>query len=196
MKQNLVIEQGATFLKVLRWESTNLMFVPVASITQAAPPTVVTTIPHGLPDGWRVAFVSCIGMEQINAHSPVRDSDYQTVHVVSSDTIILPDLDTADFDQYAGGGYLRFYTPTSLAGCDGRMSIKDRIQGTELLALNVSNGRVLFDDVLKTITLTIAASDTAAIQWLQGVYDFEAVSGAIVTRLLQGSVRVSQEVTT
>lgn len=196
MKQNLVIRQGATFLQTLRWESEDVQFIPIATITVAAPATVTTSQAHGIPDDWRVAFVSCDGMEQVNAKVPPRESDYRTVKVISPTTLIIPDLDTADFDAYTGGGYLQFYTPQSLLGSDARMSIKDRIRGSELLSLTVTNGRILLDDVLKTITLVISALDTAAIQWTQGVYDLELVSGAVVTRLLEGTVKVSREVTT
>lgn len=195
MKQNIVIQQGSTFLQVLRWESSDVQYLPIVAITQAAPAVVTTSSPHGLPDGWRAAFVSCDGMEQVNANVPPRDSDFRSFKVLNATTLLFPTLDTADFDPYTGGGYLQFYLPQSLAGNDARMSIRDRIRGSELLALTVSNGRILLDDVLKTITLNISATDTAAIDWTQGVYDLELVGGVIVTRLLEGSVKVSREVT-
>lgn len=67
----------------------------------------------------------------------------------------------------------------------------------ELLRLDTTNARIAIDTVNYTITLTIAATDTAAIPWLQGVYDLEMVSaGGVVTALLSGNISVSQEVTT
>jgi hypothetical protein len=47
-----------------------------------------------------------------------------------------------------------------------------------------------------TITLTISATDTAALTSGRGVYDLELVSGSgIVTRLLQGVATISRNVT-
>jgi hypothetical protein len=199
MKQNIVIKQGSTFTMPLRWETTDPVFVPVASISQTAPTVVVTSQPHGMPDGWRAAFVSCNGMEQINAHTPVRTSDFRNMRALTPASLSIPALDTADFDAYTGGGFLQYYTPQPLAGYDARMSIRDRIRGSELLLLTVANGRIAIDDVLKTITLTIGADITAAISWLRAVYDLEmvktAISGEVVTRLLEGSISVSREVT-
>jgi len=199
MKLNLVIKQGSTFSLPLRWETPEIVFVPIGSISQDAPATVVTTEPHNMPDGWRAAFVSCDGMEQVNAHTPVRDSDFRPMRVVTPTTLSVPALDTADYDAYTGGGFLQYYLPQPLAGYNARMSIRDRIRGSELIGLSVANGRILIDDVLKTITLLINATDTAAFSWLRGVYDLELVYGVapteVVTRLLNGSVTVSREVT-
>ena len=47
-----------------------------------------------------------------------------------------------------------------------------------------------------TITLTISATDTAALSAPQnGVYDLELVSGSTVTRLVQGTFLVTPEAT-
>jgi hypothetical protein len=199
MKLNISINQGSTFSLPVRWETNELVYVPILSISQDAPAVVVTTEPHNMPDGWRAAFVSCDGMEQVNAHTPARDSDYRAMRVLTPTSVSVPAFDTADYDAYTGGGFLQYYLPQPLAGYDARMSIRDRIRGSELLGLSVANGRILLDDVLKTITLLIAAADTAAITWLRGVYDLELVYGTVptevVTRLLNGSVTVSREVT-
>lgn len=67
----------------------------------------------------------------------------------------------------------------------------------ELLRLDTVNARITIDTVNYTITLTINATDTAAITWQQGVYDLEMVSaGGVVTALLSGNILISQEVTT
>jgi hypothetical protein len=50
--------------------------------------------------------------------------------------------------------------------------------------------------VAGTITLLIPAADTATFTWWVGVYDLKLTSSSgVVTRLLEGSVAVSPEVT-
>jgi hypothetical protein len=45
------------------------------------------------------------------------------------------------------------------------------------------------------ITLTLSATVTAAITFTSGFWDCEILTGAVVVRLLEGSVEISQEVT-
>jgi hypothetical protein len=65
-----------------------------------------------------------------------------------------------------------------------------------LVELTTENSRIALGGTAGTITLTIAAADTAALTSGRGVYDLELVSGAgIVTRLLQGVATISRNVT-
>jgi hypothetical protein len=55
---------------------------------------------------------------------------------------------------------------------------------------------IALDDTVKTILLTISATDTAALTFLAGVYDLELVSGSgVVTQILKGNITVDTEVT-
>lgn len=83
----------------------------------------------------------------------------------------------------------------NLTGYTARMQIRNRIGGDTIASLTTENGKISLGGSAGTITLTIAAADTAAITE-GGVYDLELVSGGgIVTRLLEGSVTLSKEVT-
>ena len=194
---DLIIQQGKTFDKALRWESTPIVYKPITGIAKQAPASI-TCATHGVPDGWRVAIVSVKGMTQINSQSnPPKEKDYTRATVVDTNTIELNTVNAADYKAYTSGGYVQYNTPTDMASYTARMSIKDKIGGTELLPLTTVNGRILLDNAAKTITLTISAADTAAIIWRKGVYDLEMVSPSdVVTKLLSGSVTVEQEVTT
>lgn len=194
---DLVIQQGKTFNKVLRWESPPIIYKPITAIVQQAPVSI-TCPSHEIPDGWRVTVVSVRGMTQINApNNPPKDKDYVKATVVDANTIELNTVNAADYKAYTSGGYVQFNTPTDMNGYTARMSIKDKIGGTVLLSLTTENGRISLDNAAKTITLTITAADTAAITWKKGVYDLELVSTSdVVTKLLSGSVSVEQEVTT
>lgn len=85
----------------------------------------------------------------------------------------------------------------NLTGYTARMQVRPAADSTgTLLTLTTENGRIALGGAAGTITLTVAASDTAALTAGTGVYDIELVSGGgVVTRLLQGSVTISREVT-
>lgn len=200
-KYDLVIQQGRTFSKVVRWETPPLLYKAITAISKAGP-VQITSVGHGVPDGWRVAIASAKGMTQINTkNSPPKLSDYQQATSVSADVVSLNEVNSSDYDTYTSGGYIVMNTPVTLTGFTARMSIKDKIGGTELLRLDTTlvapQPRIVVDNATKTITLTISAVDTAAITtWVKGVYDLEMVStGGVVTAILYGNVTVSKEVT-
>lgn len=191
------IAKGKTFARVLRWESAPIVYKPISNITQTAP-AVVTATGHGIPNGWRVAITCVKGMTQINAATePPKDKDYHTATVLTADTVEFNDINAACFKPYVSGGYLQYNTPVDLAGYSARMSIKDKVGGTELFRLDTTNTRILLDNTAKTITLTISATDTAALTFKKGVFDLEMESaGGVVTLLLSGDIVVADEVTT
>lgn len=194
---DLAICKGATFSKVLRWESSTVVYKTISGITKAAPP-VITATSHGAPDGWRVAVTGVLGMTQINAaNNPPKNSQYKKATLLSSSTVSLPSIDASGFSTYTSGGILRYNLPIDLSGYTARMHIRAAQAATAtLLELTTENSRIALDNTLKTITLTLTATVTAAIDWTAGVYDLELVSaGGVVTRLLEGAVSVSEEVT-
>ena len=199
---DLTITKGETFEHVLRWESSPYLYKPITGITKAAP-AVVTAATHGVPDGWRVAIVSVVGMTEINAaHSPPRAADFHKATVLTASTIELNDVNSSEFTTYVSGGYVQYLTPVSLSGYTARMQVRNRAGGTLLASTDVDDTpldviTVAVDDALKTITVSITATNTAAITWKRGVYDIEMVSGTgVVTALFAGSVAIVEEVTT
>ncbi len=92
-------------------------------------------------------------------------------------------------------------SPVSLVGYTARMKIKDSSTGTTILSLTNAadaNGNVLtLGGLVGTITLTIKSVTTTAMTFTEGKYDLELVDASNkVTRLVQGIVSLSQEVTT
>jgi hypothetical protein len=85
----------------------------------------------------------------------------------------------------------------NLTGYTARMQIRPAAaSATTTLSLTTENTRIALGGTAGTITLSISATDTAAIASGRYVYDLELVSaGGIVTRLLQGIVTVSANVT-
>lgn len=88
-------------------------------------------------------------------------------------------------------------TPINLAGYTARMQVRQKYSSpTTLLNFTTENGAIVLGGILGTIAITGAATVTDDLVGKTGVYDLELVSaGGIVTRLVQGSVYISPEVT-
>ncbi len=85
----------------------------------------------------------------------------------------------------------------NLTGYTARMQIRTEVESSQvLIALTTENGRITITPLDGRIDLTISATDTAALNFESGVHDVEIVSGGgEVTRLVQGKVKLSKEVT-
>lgn len=199
LAKDLTIQQGATFIQLVRWGILPIVYKPITAIPNTAPATL--TVPaHGVSPGWNVAVTAVKGMTGINAlAAPPATSDYHAATVVDANTIVLDDVNAALYKPYTSGGFLQYYTPQNLVGYTARMSIKDTVGGTQLLRLDTVTApiRIALDTVNNLITLTIAAADTLALTWTTGVYDLELISATgVVTTLLSGNVTVIPAVTT
>lgn len=79
-----------------------------------------------------------------------------------------------------------------------RMQIRHRTNSPEVLySLTTENGGITLGGIAGTVDLFISDEDTSAFAFRSGVYDLEieAVPGGDVTRIIQGPVAVSPEVT-
>jgi hypothetical protein len=84
-----------------------------------------------------------------------------------------------------------------LEGYTARMQMRRTVQSSDvLLELTTANGRIVLTPATGSITLEVDAVTTAALSFPSAVYDLEIESeGGQVTRLLQGGVTLSKEVT-
>lgn len=87
--------------------------------------------------------------------------------------------------------------PNDLTGFSARMHIRPSIDSSALLhELSTTNGGITLGGTTGTIDLFISDENTALIRGTKGVYDLELTSPAgDVTRLVQGTVTISPEVT-
>jgi hypothetical protein len=87
--------------------------------------------------------------------------------------------------------------PVNLTGYTARMQIREEVDSsTAALSLTTENGRIALGGTAGTVTLTVSATDTAAVTAGEYVYDIELVSGSgTVIRFLQGCFTVDAEVT-
>lgn len=83
-----------------------------------------------------------------------------------------------------------------LTGCTARMQLRSELASSApLVTLTTENGGITLGGTAGTIELLISATSTAAFTWTSAVFDLEIVNAGVVTRLLYGTVSVSQEVT-
>ena len=87
-------------------------------------------------------------------------------------------------------------TPMNLTGYTARMQVRREIESsTTLVELTTQNGRITLGGAAGTITLSMNAATTAAIED-EGVYDLEIISsGGAVHRVLKGRFVLDLEVT-
>lgn len=87
--------------------------------------------------------------------------------------------------------------PVDLTGYSARMQVRPTVESSDvLLNLNTANGSIVLGGDAGTIAVTAAATQTEKITGRRAVYDLEVeASNGVVTRLLQGAVAISLEVT-
>ncbi len=87
--------------------------------------------------------------------------------------------------------------PVDLTGCTARMQVRAEVESpTALLTLTTENGGITLGGATGVVDLLSAESETAAMTWDGGLWDLEVVHpGGDVTRLAEGSISVSPEVT-
>lgn len=192
VKLNFKIYQGSTFQEVLRWESSTKVYVPITAITKSAP-VVITAANHSIPIGWRARVTNVAGMKEINCS----EDEYYQVTGTTTDTATINAVNSLAYTTYTSGGVLEYNQPVDLAGYTARMHIREKLESTSIiLQLTTENNRIILDNVAKTITLKVSATDTAALTVPQAVYNLELVSASgIVTSLIAGNIQLLKEVT-
>lgn len=87
--------------------------------------------------------------------------------------------------------------PLNLTGFTARMQIRASVEAADsLIELTTENSRITLTPAQGRVDLLISATDTAGLTFESAVYDLEIVNaGGEVTRLVQGKVKLSREVT-
>ena len=97
--------------------------------------------------------------------------------------------------------------PINLSGYNGRMQVRPSVGSDTIYltlssslnadgtGLNFSGSSGLNPPTSGTIAIYISAATSSALTFDNAVYDLEIGSGAVVTRLLEGQVKLSKEVT-
>lgn len=85
----------------------------------------------------------------------------------------------------------------NLTGYAAKMQVRQSASSPDvLLELSNTNGKLTITPLTGTVTMVFSATTTAAIDWKRGKYDLELTSAdGTVTRLLEGEITVSREIT-
>jgi hypothetical protein len=88
-------------------------------------------------------------------------------------------------------------TPVNITNWTARLAARVDVEDSEIiLSLTTSNGGITLGGAAGTISLNQTATQTALLPAGTYVYDLELISGAgAVTRLVQGELNISPEVT-
>jgi hypothetical protein len=143
-------------------------------------------------------------MKQLNAlNTPPKSKDYHATTVIDASTVSFNDTNALGYSAYVSGGVLVYNLPVDMTSYTARLYIKNKIADTtSVLQLTTENGGITIDNVLKTITLNITSTQSAALAVGSYVYGMEmviatlisGVAGEIVTPLIDGVFIVSAEV--
>lgn len=87
-------------------------------------------------------------------------------------------------------------TPIDITGYSARMQIRQTYDTDPVISLtSASGGGIVLGGATGTIDITIGANTTDDIEIRRGRYDLELELAGVVTRLIQGGVDISREVT-
>jgi len=88
-------------------------------------------------------------------------------------------------------------TPVDLAEFTAKMHIRSKPESKALiLELSTENGRIVLNEATGSIRLSISAQDTSELSACEdAVYDLELTDSNATTRILQGNIIISPEVT-
>lgn len=87
--------------------------------------------------------------------------------------------------------------PVNLTGYSAKMQARSSVTSDEvLLELSTANGKIVIVPLEGKLTLTMSPAVTSAMTWRRARYDLEITAGdGNVTRLIEGEITVSREVT-
>lgn len=177
---DIQIQQGATFAYALQWMQERKVFAAITGMPSRVPVRLTATA-HGMPDDWPCRVSGVQGCLEVNSVTP---DDLYIGYKVDADTVELLNVNGNEWGTYSSGGYLEYWMPYDLSQYTTGSCVVRKSQGTTdvLFTLAWTTG-VVVDNVAKTITLQMAATDTAALTYgpEEGWYDLDLThtSGAV-----------------
>jgi hypothetical protein len=191
-KINYKIYQGSTFQETYRWESETKVYVPIQSITKAAPCVITTSQAHNLPQGWRFRVVGAGGMKELNSQG----DSYYLATSVTSDTITINQTNSLQYTAYTSGGVVEYNQPVPLAGYSARMQIRETVDSTTVIhEATTQNGQILINTTSSSIQITMLANITQQFDFSTAVYSVELYNGNNVVPFIGGNLTLVREVT-
>lgn len=192
-KLNYKVYQGSTFQETYRWESQTKVYTPISAISKSAPCVITTTSASLIPVGWRFIVTGVQGMKDINNNW----DNYYLATEVSGNQITINQVNSSQFAAYTSGGILEYNQPVDITAINARMQIRTEVDSaTVIYEATSASGQIVFDQTLKTITITIPASVTQNFTFETAVYSVELFTGSgRVTPFLVGNLVLVKEIT-
>jgi hypothetical protein len=175
---NTTIDQGATWY-------INYIYKQPAVITNVVGngTTVTYTCKNAFAIGQTVS-IDDVNPNSYNLQDKVIANSSSTFFTVTNATT----------GTYISGGIAT--VPMNLTGYTARLQVRSLPSDPDaVLTLTTENGGITITALTGFVAVTATATQTTAIDEGTYVYDIELVNGSIVTRLAQGQVVVSPEVT-
>lgn len=199
IKKNYVIDQGATFNPQIQYSQPTFAVIPIQGITKSGR-AMVSAEAHGLVADWPVYIVGVKGMDRINHRSEDLDDldKAYKARIEDGDTLKL-ELDTSRFGAYVSDGELLYRPPVDLTGLKARMTIRRDVDDeTPILELTSDAGGIIVGNASGIVEILITSEQSELLSgWSRAVYDLELVDESTdpptVTRLVEGTIRLSKE---
>lgn len=181
--------QGSTFTEVLRYESATKVYTPITAITKAAP-MVVTAASHGMVEGWRCKIANVLGMTEVNSLG------YIIATSVTSNDLTFNSVNAVGFKDYISNGILEYNDPVDLASMTARMQLREKLASVEFIdEYTTENGKLVIDNVAKTIVIQVPAGTTELYTFKSAVYSLELISGTTIIPFVYGNIVLDKEIT-
>lgn len=191
-KINYKIYQGSTFQEVYRWETQTKVYVPIQSISKAAPCVITTSQNHVMPNFWRFKVIGAGGMKEINTLG----DNYYIATETTQNTITINQVNTLQFGTYTSGGVIEYNDAVDLSIYSARMQIRETVDSPTVLYEATSQaGQIVLDNTFRTITITILGNITSQFNFTTAVYSLELYNGYNVVSFLVGNLTLVPEVT-
>ena len=191
-KINYKIYQGSTFQEVYRWETQTKVYVPIQSISKAAPCVITTSQNHVMPNLWRFKVVGAGGMKEINTLG----DNYHVATATTANTITLNQVNSLQYTQYTSGGVVEYNDAVDLSTYSARMQIRETVDSpTTIYEATSVAGQIILDNTYKTITITILGNVTSQFNFTTAVYSIELYNGNNVVPFLVGNLTLVPEIT-
>lgn len=192
-KLNYKVYQGSTFEEIYRWESETKVYVPILSISKAAPCVITTTSQHIMPLGWRFRVVGVGGMKEINSTG---DTYYLATNT-SATSATINQINSLMYTTYTSGGVIEYNQPVPLTNYSARMQIRETVDSpTTLYSTDSVTGHLSLDLQLMTIGVKIPAQVTQQFNFSTAVYSIELYKpDGLVVPFLTGNLTLVPEVT-
>ena len=189
---DLTIKQGETFTKAVNWYGGGKVCKKIEDLEPGCP-TMITITSHGLPS----ASDTPIFIEHVKGATRANTGANQPAVATYIDVnTFYADVDTVQQTYTANTGVIRYFAPKDLTSWTARMHIRPEVDSDTIIHAMTSPTDIAISTNDAKITMTISATNTAAFDFDSAVYDLELVDpSGNVTRLLEGEVELSREVT-